>query len=164
MRLARNKAAYIRSAYFLLCLGLACVTPQLLAKKKDTVPASVSEQKRALHALNRLTFGPRPGDVQRVMAIGVDKWIDLQLHPGKLNDAALAARLAPFRTLRMRPREVAEDFPDGGLVQQVMNGKKPMPSDPANRAVYQVQIARQEDRKEQKEERKELKQERKADA
>src|SRR5579863_426157 len=159
------KPIHGKVAGFLLCLSLACAVPQLLARKKENPPApGLAEQKRAVHALNRLTFGPRPGDVQRVMAIGVDAWIDQQLHPGKLNDAALAARLAPFRTLRMRPREVAEDFPDGGLVQQVMNGKKPMPSDPANRAVYHVQIARQEDRKEQKEERKELKQERKADA
>ena len=58
----------------------------------------MDEQKRALHALNRLTFGPRPGDVDRVTAMGVDKWIDQQLHPEKIDDRALDARLAPFRT------------------------------------------------------------------
>ena len=52
------------------------------------------EQKRALHALNRLAFGPRPGDVERVAAMGVDKWIDQQLHPDKIDDHALDARLA----------------------------------------------------------------------
>ena len=46
----------------------------------------MDDQKRALHALNRLTFGPRPGDVERVTAIGVDKWIDQQLHPEKIDD------------------------------------------------------------------------------
>jgi hypothetical protein len=45
---------------------------RLLAKKKESPASSPGEQKRAVHALNRLTFGPRPGDVQRVMAIGVD--------------------------------------------------------------------------------------------
>jgi uncharacterized protein (DUF1800 family) len=88
------------------------------------------------------------------MAIGVDAWIDQQLHPGKINDDALESRLAPFRTLRMSPREVAEDFPDGALVKQVMDGKKSMPSDAAKRAVYQVQIARQEAKREEKRERK----------
>jgi uncharacterized protein (DUF1800 family) len=145
------KPIHGKVAGFLLCVSLACAVPQLLAKKKENPPApGPAEQKRAVHALNRLTFGPRPGDVQRVTAMGVDAWIEQQLHPGKINDAALEARLAPFRTLRMSPREVAEDFPDGGLVKQVMDGKKPMPSDAAKRAVFQVQIARQEEKRERK--------------
>ncbi len=152
MRVARNKAAYIRFAYFLLCLGLAYATPQLLAKKKDKAPVGVGNQKRALHALNRLTFGPRPGDVQRVMAIGVDKWIDLQLHPEKIDDSALSARLEPLRTVHMSTKELAENFPDGQEINQVMNGKKAMPSDAALRMVYQVQIDRQQEKKEQKQE------------
>src|SRR5580698_8490119 len=147
MRLGRTK--FVAS---LLCLSLACTVPRLLAKKKDTAASSPGDPKRALHALNRLTFGPRPGDVQLVMAMGVERWIDLQLHPEKIDDSALNARLEPFRTLRMSEREVAEDFPDGQEITQVRNGKKPMPSDPARRAVFQVQLARQEEKKERNEE------------
>ncbi|MGA2374085.1 MAG: DUF1800 domain-containing protein [Candidatus Sulfotelmatobacter sp.] len=137
---------------FLLCFGLACAVPQLLADKKDQAESGPDDQRRALHALNRLTFGPRPGDVQQVMAIGVERWIDLQLHPEKIDDGALKARLEPLRTLQMSTREIAEDFPDGQEINQVRNGKKPMPSDPARRAVFQVQLARQEEKKERKEE------------
>jgi uncharacterized protein (DUF1800 family) len=137
---------------FLLCFGLACTVPQLLADKKDQASFRPDDQRRALHALNRLTFGPRPEDVQQVMAIGVERWIDLQLHPEKIDDGALNARLEPLRTLRMSTREIAEDFPDGQELNQVRNGKKPMPSDPARRAVFQVQLARQEEKKERKEE------------
>ncbi|MFZ0952406.1 MAG: DUF1800 domain-containing protein [Candidatus Sulfotelmatobacter sp.] len=139
-------------ATFLLCFGLACTVPQLLADKKDRTPTHADDQRRALHALNRLTFGPRPGDVQQVMAIGVERWIDLQLHPEKIDDGALNARLEPLRTLRMSTREIAEDFPDGQEINQVRNGKKPMPSDLARRAVFQVQLARQEEKKKRKEE------------
>ena len=43
-----------------------------------------------LHALNRLTFGPRPGDIEAVKKIGLKQWIDLQLHPERLpTDEAL---------------------------------------------------------------------------
>ena len=77
-----------------------------------------------MHALNRLTFGPRPGDVQQVMAIGVERWIDLQLHPEKIDDSALDARLEPLRTLRMSTREIAEDFPDGQEINQVQEWQK----------------------------------------
>ena len=54
-----------RFAILLLAVSLACAVPSLLARKKDkdVVPPGASEQKRALHALNRLTFGPRPGDI-----------------------------------------------------------------------------------------------------
>jgi uncharacterized protein (DUF1800 family) len=152
MRLARTKFGVL-----LLCLSLGYAVPQLLARKKNdkdknkTAPDS-SDPRRALHALNRLTFGPRPGDVQQVMAIGVDQWIDLQLHPQKIDDSALNARLEPLRTLRMSPREIAEDFPAPQEINQVMNGKRPMPFDPARRAVFNVQLARLEDRKDRKEE------------
>ena len=62
------------------------------------------------------------------------------------------ARLAPFRTLRMSSKEIVEEFPDNQMIKQVMDGKKPMPSDPARRAVFEVQIARLEEKKERKEE------------
>ncbi len=142
-------------SFLLLSLSLACapefLTPTLLAKKKPPVSdPSINEQKRAVHALNRLTFGPRPGDVQQVMAMGVDRWIDLQLHPEKISDAAVDSRLAPFRTLHMSSRQMVEEFPDQQMIKQVMDGKKPMPSDPAKRAIFQVQIARLQEKQEKK--------------
>ena len=151
------RSSLTKPALVLLCLSLAWAAPQLLAKKKEKekdLASSASEQKRAVHALNRLTFGPRPGDLQQVMAVGVDRWIDLQLHPEKIPDSAMESRLAPFRTLRMSSREMVEEFPDGQMIKQVMDGKRSMPSDPAKRAVFQVQIARLQERKEEKKERK----------
>ncbi len=136
---------------------LVCVVPQLfankLANKKDkdkAASASTNEQKRAVHALNRLTFGPRPGDIQQVAAMGVDRWIDQQLHPDKISDSAVDARLAPFRTLRMSSKEIIEEFPDNQMIRQIMDGKRSMPSDPAKRAVIQVQIARLQEKQEKK--------------
>jgi uncharacterized protein (DUF1800 family) len=158
MGVGRNKSAVILISLFIS--GLACIVPSLLAKKKDSdsnkdqgnTPISQGEQRRALHALNRLTFGPRPGDVQQVAEMGVDRWIDLQLHPEKINDDALDGHLQTFRTLRMSSKELAEDFPDGQELNQVMNGKKSMPSDPALRMVYEVQIERHQEKKEERKE------------
>ena len=139
----------------LLLLTLASAVPSLLAKKKEKTPESGNnEQRRAIHALNRLTFGPRPGDVQQVMAMGVDRWIDLQLHPEKISDSALESRLAPFRTLRMSSREIVDEFPDNQIIRQIADGKRSMPSDPAKRAIVQVQIARLQEKKEEKQEQK----------
>jgi uncharacterized protein (DUF1800 family) len=143
----------VKFAAFVLGLGLVCNVPHLLAKKKDeAAPSTAEDRRRALHALNRLTFGPRAGDVDQVLAIGVDKWVDLQLHPERIDDGALNARLEPLRTLRMSSREITEDFPDPQEINQVMNGRRPMPSDPARRLIYEVQLARLQDRRDRKEE------------
>jgi uncharacterized protein (DUF1800 family) len=136
----------------LLTLTLAGLTALSAAKKKPPVVTQMSEQKRTLHALQRLTFGPRPGDVDRVAAMGVDKWIDLQLHPDKISDSALAAHLTPFRTLHMDTREIVENFPNEQMIKAVMDGKRPLPSDPVKRAVYQAQIERLQEKSERKQE------------
>ena len=136
----------------LLTLILAGLTALSAAKKKSPIVSQMSEQKRALHALQRLTFGPRPGDRDRVAAMGVDKWIDLQLHPDKISDSALVARLTPFRTLHMDTREIVENFPNEQMIKAVMDGKRPMPSDPVKRAVYQAQIERLQEKNERKQE------------
>jgi uncharacterized protein (DUF1800 family) len=119
--------------------------------KQQSATTQLDEQKRALHALNRLAFGPRPGDVERVTAMGVDKWIDQQLHPDKIDDHVLDARLQPFRTLRMNTREIFENFPPPAVIKAIADGKQSLPSDPAKRAVYEAQLERYQQKQEQKE-------------
>ena len=68
------------------------------------------ERARALHALNRLTFGPRPGDVERVLATGVDRWIEQQLHPEATPDPRLDAALAELDILKLTTDDLAEMF------------------------------------------------------
>src|ERR1043166_6366263 len=73
-------------------------------------PAKLSERLRALHALNRLGFGPRPGDVERMMQLGVDRWIDQQLHPERIADTAVAARLTSYKTLQLSDRQIVQTY------------------------------------------------------
>ena len=89
---------------FLLGAGLRGET------KSDTAPASLTERQRILHALNRFTFGPRPGDVERVEQVGLDVWLDQQLDPQSIDDGAVDAKLAEFRTLQMPTHELLKAF------------------------------------------------------
>jgi uncharacterized protein (DUF1800 family) len=146
MRFGRIKLVRV-----VLCISLSIVVPSLPAKKKEPAGSSgQNDHKRAVHALNRLTFGPRPGDIQRVETMGVDKWIELQLHPDKIQDNGMDSRLASFHTLRLSNKEIISNFPDQQLIRAVMDHRKSMPSDPATRAVYQVQIARLQEKKDRK--------------
>src|SRR5271163_2518407 len=137
----------------LAILVLAISVPSAPAKKKEKhnlATAQMDQDKRPLHALNRLTFGPRPGEVERVQALGVDRWIDQQLHPERIDDSALDAHLAPFRTLNMDAHELMEDFPSGEMIKAVADGKRALPSDPLKRAVYQAQLDQYEEKQARK--------------
>ena len=134
-----------------LCLGLAGLTV-LAAGKKKSEPSGVSDRQRVLHVLNRFTFGPRHGDVDRVSQMGVDNWFEQQLHPEKIDDAALEARLSPLRTLRMDTREIVENFPPPPVIKAVIDGKESLPRDPAKRAIYEAEIARYENKQDRKNE------------
>jgi uncharacterized protein (DUF1800 family) len=150
--MARKKPVLVALALVLL---LACVSlPSFAAKHKKEKPLApiqtMDERERAIHALNRLTFGPRPGDVGRVLAVGVDKWIAQQLEPGKIADGALEARLAPYRTLRMSAAEMVENFPPDQVLRAVADGKIPMPKDAQLKAVYTAGLARINDKQAKK--------------
>jgi uncharacterized protein (DUF1800 family) len=141
----------------LALLGSAVFVPLAPGRRKnrqDSSGTQMDERKRALHVLNRLSFGPRPGDVERVLSMGVDKWIDQQLRPEKIDDRALEVRLSPFRTLRMNTDEMVENFPPRQLIKAVEDGKRAMPSDPVRRSVYEAQRLRYEEKQEKKEEKK----------
>jgi uncharacterized protein (DUF1800 family) len=91
-----------------LALSLAIAAHPLLAS--SAAPPSSSEEARALHVLNRLAYGPRPGEPEKVAASGVDRWIEAQLFPERLDDSVLRARLAPFQTLALSSAELYERF------------------------------------------------------
>ena len=130
----------------LVCLAFGKAKP-----KDQSLAQGMTARQRAIHGLNRLTFGPRPGDIDRVLATGVDRWIDQQLHPDKIADSALEGRLAYFPSLRMSNRELVENFPPPQLIKAVANGKQPLPSDSMKRAIYERQLERYEEKQERKE-------------
>jgi uncharacterized protein (DUF1800 family) len=71
----------------------------------------ITPDQQILQALNRLTFGPRPGDVEEVRRLGLDKWIDAQLHPERIpENAVLDERLKPFETIRLDVAEVLTHY------------------------------------------------------
>jgi uncharacterized protein (DUF1800 family) len=110
------------------------------APAKEVAPAPLTERERVVQLLNRFTFGSRPGDVERVLAMGADQWFEQQLDPAAINDDALNKRLADYPTLSMTPEEALTAFPDRRTIQAVADEKIKPPSDPGLAAVYEVQL------------------------
>src|SRR5579872_3571988 len=94
----------------------------------------LSHDQKIAHALNRLTFGPRPDDLAQVQKLGLKKWIDIQLHPDRIaENPILETKLAPLDTLRMTPLELAWRYPPPQLIKDMVDGKVPYPKDPETR-------------------------------
>src|SRR5437588_12256232 len=108
MRFYQRKIALLLILLTLLMAGVFAFSKK--KDKKDPVNGP-DERKRAVHALKRLTFGALPGDVERVAAMGVDKRTEVEPHPDKIDDGALEARLAPFRTPASATQPSDEIFP-----------------------------------------------------
>ena len=81
-------------------------------KFKGKLPITqLTEDEAILHALNRLGYGPRAGDIERIRQMGLEKWIDQQLDPDSIDDSAFDARLAKYPTLKMSSQALLEEFP-----------------------------------------------------
>ena len=120
--LLRSQLALFLAATFLLshCVepAAALAVPPGKEKKPKLDPvlkglpiAELSVDEAILHTLNRLAYGPRPGQVERIKQTGLSKWIDQQLNPNSIDDKAVEARLENLPTLRMNTTELIANYP-----------------------------------------------------
>jgi uncharacterized protein (DUF1800 family) len=108
---------------------LATSAGQSMKGGSNKSSAKISEDQRILHVLNRLGFGARPGDVERVKAMGVDKYIDLQLNPEKIDDSASEAKLQNLESLRLSTAELYEKYPQPGQLLNQLQRRGALPAD-----------------------------------
>jgi len=101
----------------ILCLTAACAacsantrssSPPLVAIAP--IVSDLSRSQQIDHILNRLAYGPRPGDVERVRAMGVERWIGQQLSPERIKDSAADSAVAPYQTLATPTSELTSMF------------------------------------------------------
>jgi uncharacterized protein (DUF1800 family) len=111
------------------------------------VSAQLQGDARILHALNRLTFGPRPGDVEAMRAIGLDKWFEQQLQPTSIDETDLNARLAQYPAMQWSTQDLLFRMPSQAIIRQAADGKINIPSSGTLHAVYENQIYRYQMRK-----------------
>ena len=108
-----------------LALTGAYLTPAEAASpppfKRDVIKRSaLTDDQKSVHLLNRLTYGPRPGDIEKVRALGLARFIEQQLNPGGLDDEELQERLKPLETLTMPTQKLAALFPQPGLLRRMV--------------------------------------------
>lgn len=97
--------------------GLAAASTKNKNKNSDAVLkglpiTELSTDEAIQHALNRLAYGPRPGDVEHVRQMGLAKWIDQQLNPQTIDDRVVEARLSIYPTLTMKTAQLLAEYPN----------------------------------------------------
>src|SRR5713101_7949674 len=126
-----------------LAAGISLYGKKANGEKKSQFSTPLAGNQKILHALNRLTFGPRPGELEDVERMGLKKWIDRQLHPDRIpENPLLEAKLAPLDTLRMTSAELARNYPPPQLIKAMAEGKIPYPSDPEKRMMVEKAVRR----------------------
>jgi uncharacterized protein (DUF1800 family) len=137
-----------RKSLFAVATAALLIAPIIYAGKKTpakTPPAvpQLSADEKILHVLNRLTFGARPGDLEMVRQMGVEKYVDQQLHPAQIaENPVLEAKLAPLDTLRLSVHELNEKYPSNQALKAMAEGRKPLPTDPETLAMIRRPLER----------------------
>ena len=116
-----------KSVAFILILALTVVQFSLAAGQKHTKAQSLTEQQRIVHVLNRLGFGARPGDVERVKAMGLENYINQQLNPEKISDSLAENKVAELSTLNMSTAELYGKYPQPGQLLRQLQQRGVLP-------------------------------------
>jgi uncharacterized protein (DUF1800 family) len=112
------------------------------ANRPAYAPAQLRGDQRVIHALNRFTFGARPGDVEAVRTMGLDNWFESQLHPESMDQSSLNARLVQFPAMQRNIRDLVYQFPGNATIRQALDGRAPVPSGGILHSIYENQIYR----------------------
>ena len=97
--------------------------------RKDPKKPKLSEEQQIIHVLNRLGFGARPGDVERVKAMGLENYINQQLNPEKIPDTVAENKVKDLGVLTMTTAELYEKYPQPGQLLRQLQARGMLPAD-----------------------------------
>ena len=113
-----------------LILLLANASAQVLVfAQKGSKNRGLTEEQRIVHVLNRLGFGARPGDVERVKALGLENYINQQLNPEKIADSVAENKIRDLSVLNMTTAELYEKYPQPGQLLRQLQSRGMLPAD-----------------------------------
>ena len=119
------------------------VKQPVVAAADQPFRAALTRDERLSHAVERLSFGARPGELERIRQYGLDRWIDDQLHPGRIpENPVLLEKLAPLASLGMNNLGLVRSYPPPQIVKAMYDNKMPLPEDPLVRAAVELQMER----------------------
>lgn len=104
-------------------IALAQNSKKTKPKTQTASTKSLSAEQKTTHLLDRITFGAGPGDVERVMKLGWEKYLDEQLHPDRISDTALDEKLKGIESIHLSNAELANYYPPPQVIQKALKEK-----------------------------------------
>ena len=117
-----------KTVAFMLLVALLAAQP-LVSAQKRAKSQNLSEEQRITHVLNRLGFGARPGDVERVKAMGLENYINQQLNPEKISDTVAENKVRDLSVINMTTAELYEKYPQPGQLLRQLQARGMLPAD-----------------------------------
>lgn len=115
---------FVPTLIAVLVFSLASTPFSTLGQKnqKKKTPTLTAEQ-RIVHLLDRSSFGPRPGDVEKVKAMGWEKYLDEQLHPERISDSQIDEKLAQLGSVSLSNQQIATQYPQPQVLRDILKSK-----------------------------------------
>ncbi len=110
----------------------------------------LTEDQKILHVLNRLGFGARPGDLERVKAIGLKKYIEQQMDPSSINDAVAEAKVKNIEVFNLSTAELFAKYPNPAALLRVLDPNRANPNQAANQNADQQVTEKERQERQQK--------------
>ena len=131
---------------------LAVENTPVATMKAAPVAKPLSPDGKILMVLDRFTYGARPGDLERVRAMGLSEWFHQQLNPQLIGDSALNARLAEFPAMKMPLNRMLAEFPPNDVLRAAANdrGAGGAYGDAASQAIFRMHVEEYKAREENK--------------
>lgn len=108
---------------FAVFMIAALLSPVLTAAKVPEATAKpLTEEQKIVHVLNRLAFGARPGDIERIKALGLQKYIDQQLDAASINDSTLESKVERLEIFDLSTSELFAKYPNPTALLQMIDG------------------------------------------
>lgn len=107
----------------ILALPLTATAQKMIkpdSKKSSVEIKKLTEDQKILHVLNRLGYGARPGETERVKQLGLDKFIEAQLNPAQIDDSVAEAKVKNLDVLKMSNAELFAKYPNQAAVLQIV--------------------------------------------
>jgi len=116
-------------AFTLLSGALPALSAQAQQQPKVAKPVPLTEERRIVHVLNRLGFGARPGDVERVRRIGLERYVATQLQPEQIEDALAETKVRALSSYWMTTAELYRKYPQPGRLLRALQRQGQLPAE-----------------------------------
>lgn len=113
----------VRLIAFLMVFAVCSPVSAVFASDAKAKPKPLTEKQKISHVLNRLGFGARPGDIEKVKALGLNKYIEQQLNAVGSDSPEAAARLKNLEVLNMETAEIFARYPNGAALLRQLEGR-----------------------------------------